>query len=390
MDASNLGHGPPQLDLLLVLAAIWGASYLFIKIGVRDLSAPMIAFLRIAFGAAVLVPLALRRGALRDLAGLWPVIVAVAIAQVAAPFLLIALGEEEISSSLAGILVGSAPIFTAILAIFFDSEERSEGLRLLGVVVGIVGLVLLLGLDVGDSTARAARRPRGRPRRPRLRDRRAARQAAARRVQPLGVAAIVLAVSTRLSLPAALLTLPDEAPGLGPLAAIVALGVVGTGIAFAIFYELIASVGPARTFLVTYLAPVFAVAYGVLLLDEEFGLVDDRRPAADPRRLLPGGGRADAAPRRMPADSGAGCDQAQRPSNRGRPSRKALTPSTRSSVAIASANSRARSRAPRRGPRARPRGSPAWRGGWRSGRGRRSRRRGRSPLEPAPLRRRRR
>jgi drug/metabolite transporter (DMT)-like permease len=259
--------------LLLVLAAIWGASYLLIKIGVRDLSAPMIAFLRIAFGAAVLVPLALRRGALSNLAGLWPMIVAVAIAQVAAPFLLIALGEGEISSSLAGILVGSAPIFTAILAIFFAQEERSEGLQLLGVFVGVAGLVLLLGLDVGDSTEQLlgglavvlaglgyaiggllAKRHLG-------------------SIQPIGVAAIVLAVSTAISLPAALFTLPEEAPGIGPLAAVATLGVVGTGIAFAIFYELIAGVGPARTFLVTYLAPVFAVAYGVILLDESFGPV---------------------------------------------------------------------------------------------------------------------
>jgi drug/metabolite transporter (DMT)-like permease len=259
--------------LLLVLAAIWGASYLLIKIGVRDLSAPMIAFLRIAFGAAVLVPLALRRRALRNLSGLWPMIIAVAIAQVAAPFLLIALGEQEISSSLAGILVGSAPIFTAILAIFFAQEERSEGLQLFGVVLGVAGLVLLLGLDVGDSTAELlgglavvlsglcyavggllAKRRLG-------------------SIQPIGVAAIVLAVSTALSAPAALFTLPEEAPGIGPLAAVTALGVIGTGIDFAIFYELIASVGPARTFLVTYLAPIFAVAYGVILLDEEFGLV---------------------------------------------------------------------------------------------------------------------
>ena len=87
----------------------------------------------------------------------------------------------------------------------------------------------------------------------------------------------MLAVSTALSLPAALFTLPEEAPGIGPLAAVATLGVVGTGIAFAIFYELIASVGPARTFLVTYLAPVFAVAYGVILLDESFGPVDVRR-----------------------------------------------------------------------------------------------------------------
>ena len=262
-----------SVTLLLTLAAIWGSSYLLIKIGGRDLSPPMIAFGRIALGAAVLVPLALRAGALRGLAGLWPMILAVSIAQVAAPFILIALGEEEVSSSLAGILVASAPIFTAILAIFFDAEERSHGAQIVGVCAGVVGLALLLGVDVGGSGGELlgafaivlaglgyaiggllAKRKLG-------------------SIQPIGIAALVLAVSTVLSLPAALLTLPEEMPGLGPVAAIVALGVLGTGIAFAIFYELIATVGPARTFLVTYLAPVFAVAYGVVLLDEAFGLV---------------------------------------------------------------------------------------------------------------------
>lgn len=258
--------------LLLTLASIWGASYLFIEIGLRDMSAPVIAFLRIALGAAVLIPLALSRNALSGFAGLWPSLVVIAFCQVAASFLLIAIGQEEISSSLAGILVGSAPIFTAILAIFFAPEERSQGIQLFGIVVGVGGLVLLLGVDVSDSTAQllgglavvlaalgyaiggllARQRLAG--------------------IQPIGVAAIVLAVSVPMSLPAALLTLPDEAPGLGPIAAITALGVFGTGVAFVIFYSLIATVGPARTFLVTYLAPVFAVAYGVILLDESFGV----------------------------------------------------------------------------------------------------------------------
>lgn len=258
-------------SLLLILAAIWGASYLFIEIGLRDLSAPLVAWLRIAFGAAVLVPLALRAGALRGLGGLWPVIVVVAIAQVAAPFLLIALGQEEITSSLAGILVGSAPIWTALLAFFFVAEERSEGLQLLGIAIGVAGLVLLLGVDLGGDGAELlgglavvlaalGYAIAGLLAKQRLSS-----------IAPIGVAAIVLSVSTALSLPAALLTLPDAAPGIGPLVAVATLGVVGTGIAFAIFYELIATVGPARTFLVTYLAPIFAVAYGVVLLDEPFG-----------------------------------------------------------------------------------------------------------------------
>jgi drug/metabolite transporter (DMT)-like permease len=89
---------------------------------------------------------------------------------------------------------------------------------------------------------------------------------------PLGVAATVLGISTIFSAPAAVLSAPGDVPGLGPVAAVAALGVIGTGAAFAIFYGLISRVGPARAFVVTYLAPGFAVVYGVLLLDESVGV----------------------------------------------------------------------------------------------------------------------
>ena len=91
-------------------------------------------------------------------------------------------------------------------------------------------------------------------------------------VPPLGLAAWVMVASSVALLPAALATLPGSAPGLGPVAAVSVLGVLGTGVAFAIFYDLMGSVGPARTFIVTYLAPGFAVAYGALFLDESVSL----------------------------------------------------------------------------------------------------------------------
>src|SRR5215207_280682 len=137
--------------LLLTLGAIWGASYMFIEIGLRDLSPAMIAFVRIALAALVLVPIAAAQGAL---SGIRPVaiwLVAVGGIQVAGPFLLIGAGQEEISSSLAGILVASAPLFTALLAIWVDHEERSQGLRLGGIMIGVVGVAVLLGVDLGGS-----------------------------------------------------------------------------------------------------------------------------------------------------------------------------------------------------------------------------------------------
>jgi drug/metabolite transporter (DMT)-like permease len=253
---------------LLLLASIWGASYMFIKIGLRDFSAPMVAWVRIALAAAVLVPLAASQRALGAVSGRAGTIALVGAVQAAGPFLLIGLGEQEISSALAGILVATAPIFTAVLAIWVDHEERSEGARLIGILIGIAGVAALFGIDLSGSGSAVfgglavvlagfgyavggfliKHRFAG--------------------VPAIGVAAWVMVASTVWLLPAALITAPSSIPAAGPVAAVTVLGVVGTGLAFAIFYMLIGTVGPARSFMVAYLAPGFAVVYGALLLNE--------------------------------------------------------------------------------------------------------------------------
>lgn len=254
--------------LLIILGAIWGASFLFIKIGLRDLSPAMIAWARVALAAALLLVLAGAQGALRGLGARWRTIALLGAVQVAGPFLLIAAGEQEITSALAGILVTTAPLFTALLARFFDHEERSQGLRLVGVLLGFAGVVVLLGLDLSGSRdallgglavvlASLGYAIGGMVVKRRFSDR-----------PPIGVAAGVVLASTILLAPAAALSAPQEAPALGPVLAVAALGLVGTGVAFAIYFELFARVGPARTFVVTYLAPGFAVVYGATLLDE--------------------------------------------------------------------------------------------------------------------------
>jgi drug/metabolite transporter (DMT)-like permease len=255
--------------LLLVLGAIWGASYLFIKIGLRDLSPSMVAFLRIALAALVLLPVAASQGALRGVRSRAGWLAVVGAVQVAGPFVLISAGEEEISSSLAGILVASVPLFTALLAIWVDHEERSQGLRLGGVLVGFGGVALLLGVDLGGSgsallggvavvLASLGYAVGGLLVKHRLAG-----------LAPVGMSAAVVTASAIFLLPPALLTAPEAAPGLGPVAAVAALGVLGTGLAFVILYRLIASIGPARAWLVTYIAPGFAVVYGAVLLSEE-------------------------------------------------------------------------------------------------------------------------
>lgn len=254
-----------------LLAAFWGASYLFIKVALEDVfSPPMIVFLRTALAALVLMPFAIRSGAMgavRERAG---AIAFLALLQVAAPFMLISFGQEHISSSLAGILVATAPIFTFLLAIWISQEERAQGLGLLGVTLGIVGVVLLLGVDAGGGTAALVgglmvvlaslgyalgayylkRKLSG--------------------VEPVAIVAGTMAASAAMAAPVAAFYLPSATPSLDAVASLTALGVFGTGISFVLFYSLVAEIGPAKTSLVAYVAPAFAVVYGVVLLDESF------------------------------------------------------------------------------------------------------------------------
>jgi drug/metabolite transporter (DMT)-like permease len=256
--------------LLLFLASLWGASYLFIKIGLEDLPPAAVVFGRTLLAAAVLLPFAAYTGALKGLSQSWKVIAALAAVQVAGPFLLISAGEKEISSSLAGILVAAAPIFTALLAIKLDDAERVHGWNLVGVGIGIVGVALLLGLDTGGGSGAiigglfVVVASLGYALGSFLLKKRLSQRA------PVGISGLAMAFSAAMTLPFVLINPPDAMPGAGSLAAVGALGVFGTGVAFGLFYTMIAQVGPTKASLVAYIAPGFAVVYGVFLRDESF------------------------------------------------------------------------------------------------------------------------
>lgn len=258
---------------LLLIAAIWGASYLFIKISLRDFDPVVVSWGRVALGVGVLLPFAYAAGALRGLRGHLLAIATIGMVQVAGPFVLIAWGEQEISSALTGILVASTPVFAALLAFRWDPDDAPRGTGVIGVGLGLAGVALLLGVDLGGSgdeligglaiiLASLGYAIGGYLVRHRLRG-----------VAPVGVATGVLAASAIALLPPAVLLAPATAPDAGPVAALAALGIVGTGLAFGIFYWLIDRVGPSRTFVVTYLAPAFAVLYGATLLSEEITVV---------------------------------------------------------------------------------------------------------------------
>jgi drug/metabolite transporter (DMT)-like permease len=259
--------------MFLALAAVWGSSYLFIKVGLEDdLAPPFIVFARTALAALVLIPVAARLGALTGVRDVLAPLFVLGLIQVTAPFMLITVGEQEITSSLTGILVAGAPIFTFLLAFALEGEERASPLSLAGVALGIGGVALLLGVDApGGASALVGgllvvlgttgyavgawflkRRVPG--------------------VQPVAAVGITCAASALMTLPVALLTVPDHVPSVAASASLFALGVGGTGIGFVLFYALVGTDGPRKTSLVAYVAPGFSVAYGVVLLDERFGV----------------------------------------------------------------------------------------------------------------------
>ena len=259
--------------LLLLLAALWGASYAFIKVALEDVSPAFLVVVRVALGALVLAPFAVRAGAVGAARRRLGPLAFVAVFQVDVPFLLIAIGEQSIPSALAGILVASAGMFTALLAVPFVPGDTLGRTGLLGVGCALAGVVVLFGGDLGALGADAvlggllvllaslgyaigslaAKRTLG-------------------GVPPQGVAAGTMAIGALLLLPVLPFVLPDAAPGADTVGSLLLLGAGGTGIAFLIFFTLNASIGPSRASIVSYVAPVFSVVYGLALLDERVTL----------------------------------------------------------------------------------------------------------------------
>src|SRR5262249_16221367 len=133
--------------VFLALCVVWGIPYFFVKLALEDFSPDCVAWSRAALGAAVMLPLAWKRGVLRPAMANKGAILAFAVCEMVIPLYLIALGEQWVSSSLAGILVATLPIIVALLSRFFGLKERLGIRRLTGLPVAFPGVIALLGLD---------------------------------------------------------------------------------------------------------------------------------------------------------------------------------------------------------------------------------------------------
>jgi drug/metabolite transporter (DMT)-like permease len=254
------------------VSTLWGIPYLFIKVAVDGGVPPaFLAWVRVVLGAAVLLALAWRAGLLATVRGRWRWLCVYAAFEIAIPFPLIAAGEQHVASSLAAILIATVPINIALLALRFDSAERATGSRLVGLVIGLIGVVALVGIDIAgqpDELLGAAAillAAVGYAAGPMVLKRKLGD------LDPRAAMGVSLALAALMLTPAAAIAPPATTPSASAIVSLVVLGLFCTAAAFVFFGFLVTDVGPGRALVITYVSPVVAVALGVTVLGERPG-----------------------------------------------------------------------------------------------------------------------
>ena len=264
--------------LLAVLSIVWGGSFLFNGVAVRELPPVTIVALRVMTAAlALLLALRFMKVSLPRSRQAWTAFLGMSILNNVIPFTLIVWGQSHIASGLASILNATTPLFTVIVAHYLTDDERLTGQRLAGVVVGFVGVAVMIGaaafasLDasilaqlavLGAALSYGLSGVFG-------------RRFKTMGIPPLATAAGQVTVSSAILLPTALIV--DRPwtlamPSTGAVLSLAALGLVSTAFAYLIFFRLLARAGATNVGLVTFLIPVSAILLGVLVLGETLAM----------------------------------------------------------------------------------------------------------------------
>ncbi len=256
----------------MLLGAIWGSSFLFIRVAVPALGPFVLMELRVGLAAAALALLAVAVSRLLKLRFRWKELLILGAVNAAIPFSLIAASEINLTASLAAILNATTALFAAVVATVWMGEALTRG-KVAGLVMGVVGVAVLVGwtpialngvvlVSVGASLVAAFSYALGGV---------YAKRAFAG-TPPLTLAIGQQMGAAMLLVPLAAASVPAEAPSMPVTLSALALALLCTALAYLLYFYLISSVGPTKTLTVTFLSPVFGALFGVLFLDEPVGV----------------------------------------------------------------------------------------------------------------------
>lgn len=269
MNVEHPGFTRKGWILFAVMAFVWGITYLFIKEAVASYTPPAVVSGRTLLGAAVLLPFAIRSGALKAAWKHWPWVLAFGLIEMAGPFLLLSHAETQLPSGLTGLLVATVPLFAVLIALVRGDRSALAPVRLGGLLLGFGGVAVVVAgpglfphdgastLAIGEIMLTALLYAIA----PfviayKLSD-----------VPSIGTITLALMAIGLGYLPVALLT-QHEVPTLRSTVSLVLLGVICTAVAFVAFFALIREVGPVRAPLFTYVNPIVALILGTVFLAE--------------------------------------------------------------------------------------------------------------------------
>jgi drug/metabolite transporter (DMT)-like permease len=264
--------GTRDLGALLLLSALWGASFIYIRVAVPALGPFVLVELRVGLAAVALALCAALVGRLPKLRGRWRQFALLGAVNVAIPFSLISAAEINLTASLAAILNSTTVMFTAVVAAVWMGDALTAR-KLVGVALGIVGVTVLVGWDpiamnwavalsVGAMLAASLAYALG--------------SVYAKRTfadsPPLAIASGQLTAAAMLMVPLAAVSAPEQSPSTIVVLSVLGLALPSTAVAYMLYFRLIANVGPTSTSTVTLLVPLFGLLFGVVLLDEPVGV----------------------------------------------------------------------------------------------------------------------
>lgn len=255
-----------------ILGFLWGIPYLLLKVAVVDIPPPLIVAGRTIIGAAILIPIAIHRKSFMDAVRGIKYVLPYAFLEMVGPWILITTAEKEISSGLTGLLIATVPIFATIFTSMRGDHSVWQPKRIFGLIVGFIGIIALVGIESfnGDSNPKAiamvilsailyayavlmvtSNLPG---------------------VDGVAINGLAMGITFLFYLPIAIATWPSNPVSIKSIAALVALGVFSTAIAFMLFFAVIVEIGTARGSLTTYVNTAVAVVLGIIILKEPITL----------------------------------------------------------------------------------------------------------------------